>query len=96
MRINDIISEVERQLRSLKRQAAKARLYRRLKEEFRQIQRQKFALDASQARSQLKTLDEELSKVKDAEQGLKEELALGEKTDRESVKKREQAGSCTG
>ena len=89
LRINDIISEVERQLRSLKRQAAKARLYRRLKEEFRQIQRQKFALDASQARSQLKTLDEELSKVKDAEQGLKEELALGEKTDRESVKKRD-------
>ena len=90
LRINDVISEVERQLRSLKRQAGKARRYRELKEEFRQLQRQRFALEAEQARSQLRTLDGNLASVQSAEQSLGQELALREKADEESVRKKDE------
>ncbi|MEW6211415.1 MAG: LAGLIDADG family homing endonuclease, partial [Acidobacteriota bacterium] len=44
-RLNDIISEVERQVNSLKRQAQKARRYRRLREELRGLQKVVFAAD---------------------------------------------------
>ena len=56
LRVNDILTEVERQLRSLKRQAGKARLYRNLKEEFRQIQRARFALEGREVGSRLELL----------------------------------------
>ena len=46
LRIDDILSEVERQLRSLKRQAAKARRHKRLKKEFRDVQQRRFGLEA--------------------------------------------------
>jgi len=39
LRVNDIVHEVEKQLESLKRQASKARRYRRLKEEMQAIER---------------------------------------------------------
>ena len=44
-RLNDIISEVERQVNSLKRQAQKARRYRRLREEMRSLMKVVFAAD---------------------------------------------------
>jgi chromosome segregation protein len=44
-RLNDIISEVERQVNSLKRQAAKARRFRRLRDEMRGLQKLVFAAD---------------------------------------------------
>jgi chromosome segregation protein len=44
-RLNDIISEVERQVNSLKRQAQKARRYRRLREEMRGLQKFVFTSD---------------------------------------------------
>ncbi len=44
-RLNDIISEVERQVNSLKRQAQKARRYRRLREEMRGLQKIVFTAD---------------------------------------------------
>ena len=46
LRIDDILSEVERQLRSLKRQAAKARRHKKLKEEFRDVQQRRFSFKA--------------------------------------------------
>ena len=46
LRIDDILSEVERQLRSLKRQAAKARRHQELKKEFRDVQQRRFGLEA--------------------------------------------------
>ncbi len=45
LRVNDIIREVARQLNSLRRQAAKARRYNRLREELRAVQRLKFGLE---------------------------------------------------
>jgi chromosome segregation protein len=44
-RLNDIITEVERQVNSLKRQAQKARRYRRLREEMRTLQKRVFVAD---------------------------------------------------
>ena len=47
LRVADILSEVERQLRSLKRQAAKARRHKKLKTEFRDVQQRRFGLEAN-------------------------------------------------
>ena len=44
-RLNDIISEIERQVNSLKRQAQKARRYRRMREEMRSLQKVVFTAD---------------------------------------------------
>ncbi|HJQ68290.1 MAG TPA: LAGLIDADG family homing endonuclease [Blastocatellia bacterium] len=44
-RLNDIISEIERQVNSLKRQAQKARRYRRMREEVRGLQKVVFTAD---------------------------------------------------
>jgi chromosome segregation protein len=44
-RLNDIISEVERQVNSLKRQAQKARRFRRLRDEMRNLQKLVFTAD---------------------------------------------------
>ncbi len=44
-RLNDIISEIERQVNSLKRQAQKARRYRRMREEVRSLQKVVFTAD---------------------------------------------------
>lgn len=46
LRVDDILTEVERQLRSLKRQAAKARRHKQLKEEFREVRQRRFGLEA--------------------------------------------------
>lgn len=90
LRVNDIIREVERQLRSLKRQAGKARRYRELKEQFRDIQCKKFVLEAEKFHGQLRILAGELIDLKTAEKNLKNELALSEQSERDSVKKRDQ------
>lgn len=89
LRVNDIILEVERQLRSLKRQAARARRYCELKEEYRDLQRKKFALEAEHVHRQLRVLDEEVSQLKEMEDDLQQQLLEREKACRESVEKRE-------
>jgi chromosome segregation protein len=53
MRAQDIIREVVRQLNSLRRQAAKARRYNRLREELRSIQRLKIGMEQRQLREKL-------------------------------------------
>ncbi|MGI9108039.1 MAG: AAA family ATPase, partial [Pyrinomonadaceae bacterium] len=44
-RVSDIVSEIERQVGSLRRQAAKARRYRQLREELRELLRRVYAAD---------------------------------------------------
>lgn len=56
-RLNDIVSEVERQIGSLKRQAAKARRYRRLREEMRSLLRDVFAADWERLEAELDRLE---------------------------------------
>ena len=78
LRVNDIITEVERQLRSLKRQAAKARRYAQLKDEFRGLQSARFAVELDQlevqagavaeARKQFGAAHEELGTRRDERQ----------------------------
>ena len=67
-RVSDIISEIERQVNSLRRQAAKARRYRILREELRELLRRVYVgeeqsltalLEQSQAELDLATKDEE-------------------------------------
>jgi chromosome segregation protein len=53
VRAQDIIREVVRQLNSLRRQAAKARRYSRLREELRSIQRLKVGMEEKQLNSKL-------------------------------------------
>ena len=60
LRVNDIVQEVERQIGSLKRQAARARRYGRLRDELRAKEGLRFAVRA-------KRLDDELAIVRGAE-----------------------------
>lgn len=89
LRVNDIISEIERGLRSLKRQAAKARSYQRIKEKFRFIQRQKLALESNQLKDQLQALSHELNKLGATDQDLTEKLTHLEESHDETLEKRE-------
>ena len=90
LRVNDITGEIERRLRSLKRQAANARRYQKVKEEFRQVQRQKFVVEAHQLKLRLEVLERELGQLKASEDDVSGELAQGEKAHHETLKKREQ------
>jgi chromosome segregation protein len=69
LRLNDIISEIERQVNSLKRQAQKARRYRRLREEMRGVQKLVFTFDyyrLNDANDRV-TLELESARIKQAE-----------------------------
>src|SRR5215471_6458522 len=59
-RLNDIISEVERQVNSLKRQAAKARRYKRLHDEMRSLQSLIFIADFYRLRDEAEGIAAEL------------------------------------
>ena len=60
-RVSDIISEIERQVGSLRRQAAKARRYHQLREELREFLRQVYAADEHALTSRLEELREDLA-----------------------------------
>src|SRR4030043_1754189 len=53
VRVNDIVHEVSRQLNSLRRQAAKARRYNRLREDLRGLQRLKLGLEQRELQGRL-------------------------------------------
>jgi chromosome segregation protein len=67
LRVNDIVVEVERQIRSLKRQAGKARRYRTLREEIRTQQKIHFGLRAMALDGNLAELRDTEKRVADAE-----------------------------
>ena len=80
LRINDIVVEVARRLRSLKRQAAKARRYKNLKEEFRNLQKIRFVLEAGGRQEELRERHQQLAQLARECNRLEEKLqtALGE------------------
>ena len=88
LRTNDIISEVERQLRSLKRQAAKASRFRKLKEEFHQLQRSKLALQMGRLQRQEEALSQQISELVRAQESIQEELHSHEETHRRNLEER--------
>lgn len=89
VRINDIVTEIERQLRSLKRQAAKAKRYKESREQFRQSQLLKFVFEAEQFSKQIEHLDKELKEYEEKERSVGLELTGKEKAHRIALEKRE-------
>ena len=69
-RLTDIINEVDRQLNSLKRQAAKARRYQRLREEMRGLMRSVYVADYRATLQQINELDEARAKITEEEAAL--------------------------
>src|SRR5512137_1814494 len=78
VRAQDIIREVVRQLNSLRRQAAKARRYGRLREELRSIQRLKIGMEERQLRSKLSECSARFAGAQEQEQAILSELAATE------------------
>jgi len=69
LRVNDIVLEVERQIRSLKRQAAKARRYRKLRDELRTLERVGFGVRAREMDRELARVQRNESEARDRESG---------------------------
>ncbi len=67
LRVNDIVVEVERQIRSLKRQASKARSYRRLRDDLKSKQGLRFGMRAAELDAKLTALGEAERRAKDGE-----------------------------
>jgi chromosome segregation protein len=73
-RITDIISEIERQVGSLRRQAAKARRYHQFREELRELLRRVYAADERALTSRLESLRSELAAAHEEVERLATEL----------------------
>ncbi len=69
-RITDIVSEIEKQANALRRQAAKTRRYKILREEFRQTLRQTFAAEGKHLSESVGELEEKLKEAEKAERGV--------------------------
>ncbi len=90
LRVNDIIQEVDRGLRSLKRQATKARRYQEIKIEFRALQVQRFALESLRLQEGLGASTRRLDELETVQLELQREFAQREREYRESVQRRDQ------
>jgi chromosome segregation protein len=84
LRAQDIIREVVRQLNSLRRQAAKARRYNRLREEFRSVQKLKIGMEERQLREKLADCSDRFARARQQEQAVLSELSSAESS-RESA-----------
>jgi chromosome segregation protein len=73
-RISDIISEIERQVGSLRRQAAKARRYHQFREELRELLRRVYAADERALTAQLESLRATLAAANEEVERLAAEL----------------------
>jgi len=62
-RISDIVSEIDKQANSLRRQAAKTRRYKILREDFRALLRQVFAAEGKQLSELVNELEEKLTEA---------------------------------
>jgi chromosome segregation protein len=80
LRLDDVIGEVERSLRSLKRQASAARRYQQKQEEYRGLLHRVLAARAEALLAKLRDLEERLAAVTARDAELTKELAQGEAT----------------
>jgi chromosome segregation protein len=79
-RVSDIISEIERQVNSLRRQAAKARRYRVLREELRDLLRRVYVAEEQNLTALLEQTQAQLDNATADDQRLGEELARREES----------------
>ena len=77
-RVSDIISEIERQVNSLRRQAAKARRYRILREELRELLRHVYVAEDRSLAALLEHSQAQLDSATEEEERLASELAARE------------------
>lgn len=84
-RVSDIISEIERQVNSLRRQAAKARRYEQLRGELKELLRQVYAADARALAATLEELHAALVEAGEEEKALAESLAAREEDARRAT-----------
>ena len=78
VRVNDIVHEVTRQLNSLRRQAAKARRYQRLREQLRDLHRLRHALELRELQAKIAATAGELDAARAREQAILSALAREE------------------
>lgn len=81
-RVSDIISEIERQVNSLRRQAAKARRYRIMREELRELLRHVYVAEDQSLASLLEQSQAQLDAAAEDEQRLTAELAQRDESSR--------------
>src|SRR5712691_4076955 len=86
-RISDIISEIERQVNSLRRQAAKARRYRVHREELRELLRHVFLAEDRNLANLLDETEAKLQEVGAWERNIADELAQREEDARNATQK---------
>ncbi len=86
-RIFDIVSEIEKQANALRRQAAKTRRYKILREEFRQILRLSFAAEGSHLSELVEELEEKYKEAEKTERGVLWQVAEKDDAFREATKK---------
>ena len=84
-RVDDVVFEVEKQRGALKRQAAKARRYRRLRDELRRWQKVRFARRSRVLGAAIDTAKRRLDEARAGERGAAAELA-GIESDRERLR----------
>ncbi len=84
-RISDIVSEIDKQVNSLRRQAAKTRRFKILQEEFRVLLRQLFAAEGKHLTELSGRLEIDLAKAAELEAALHSELLVKEEATKEST-----------
>ncbi|HEX5707385.1 MAG TPA: AAA family ATPase, partial [Pyrinomonadaceae bacterium] len=84
-RVSDIISEIDRQVNSLRRQAAKARRYHQLREDLRELLRRVYVADERALTELLETLRAQLSSAADQVAELSSRLETREEESRRAT-----------
>src|SRR5215212_4268806 len=81
-RISDIVAEIDRQVNSLRRQAAKARRYGVLREELRELLRHVYVAEDHKLASVLEETNSKLSEITELELGIADDLTRREEAAR--------------
>ena len=81
-RISDIVSEIDRQVNSLRRQAAKARRYGVLREELRELLRQVYVAEDQRLATVLEETKAKLTEITELEQAIADDLSKREEAAR--------------